>query len=73
MADGNRGRGVTVEKLMFSVAEAAEILGIGQTKTYELVLTGQLGSVKVGRCRRVPRLELENYIARLIQEQRGAA
>lgn len=62
-----------MDKQLFSVVEAAQVLGIGQTKTYELVLSGQLGSVKVGRCRRVPRVELESYIARLIQQQREGA
>jgi excisionase family DNA binding protein len=44
-----------VEKLLLKMSEAAEVLGIGLTKTYELVNSGQLRVVRIGRITRVPR------------------
>jgi len=40
-------------------------LAVGQTKVYELMSSGELRSVKVGRARRVPSNELERFMAEL--------
>lgn len=39
-----------------SVADAAKMIGIGLTKTYDLINTGDLASLKLGR-RRLVRVE----------------
>jgi len=54
-----------VERLLFTVQQCAEALGIGRTKAYELVLKGEISSVKVGRRRLVPRWALEKFIRKL--------
>jgi excisionase family DNA binding protein len=54
-----------VERLLFTVEQCAEALGIGRTKAYELVLKGEISSVKVGRRRLVPRWALEKFIRKL--------
>lgn len=41
-------------KLLFRVGEAAEALSLGRTKVYQLVASGQLRSVHVGRSVRIP-------------------
>jgi excisionase family DNA binding protein len=51
--------------VLLRVEEAAELLGLGRTKTYELVLSGELESVKVGKARRIPRAALEEFVERL--------
>jgi excisionase family DNA binding protein len=43
-----------VEPFMLSVAEAAEQLGVGTTKVKQLIATGQLASVTIGRRWLVP-------------------
>jgi excisionase family DNA binding protein len=53
-----------VELLLFTVEQCAEALGIGRTNAYELVLKGEISSVKVGR-RLVPRWALEKFIRKL--------
>ncbi|MDA8035152.1 MAG: helix-turn-helix domain-containing protein [Actinomycetota bacterium] len=53
------------ERLLLSVAEAAELLGVSRAFAYELVLAGELPSVKLGRLRKVRRGELEAYVAAL--------
>ena len=57
------------DKLLLTVEEAAQRLGIGRSHTYVYVLRGDLPSVKLGRARRVPAIELEGFVERLRAEQ----
>jgi excisionase family DNA binding protein len=41
-------------RLLLTVPEVASALGVGRNVVYELVLTRQLASIKIGRLRRVP-------------------
>jgi excisionase family DNA binding protein len=50
------------------VEEAAEWLGLGRTKAYELVYRGVLPSVTIGRSRRVPFAALKAFVERLTEE-----
>ena len=52
------------ERLLLSVVEAAERLGIGRTLMYELLTSGQIESVHVGRLHKIPADALETFIAR---------
>lgn len=54
-----------MDKLLLTVEEAADRLSIGQTKAYELMATGALESVTIGRCRRIPVEALEPFVAKL--------
>jgi excisionase family DNA binding protein len=45
---------VVMDKLLLTPVEAAAVLGIGRSKLYELLQSGQLASVRIGTCRRVP-------------------
>ena len=45
---------------------AAE-LSCGRTQVFELIRTGKLRSVKIGRLRRVPASEIDRYVAWLVQ------
>ena len=51
--------------LLITVEEAADLLGIGRTTTYELVMSGEIPSVKIGRRRLVVRSGLSHYVDRL--------
>jgi excisionase family DNA binding protein len=51
--------------LMLTVEEAARRLGLGRTLVYQLISSGELESVTVGRLRRVPAECLAEYIAAL--------
>jgi excisionase family DNA binding protein len=50
--------------LLLSVREAAARLSIGRDTTYELVRSGRLRSVAIGRRRLVPFSELEDFVRR---------
>jgi excisionase family DNA binding protein len=41
-------------KLLLTVEEAAQILSVGRTLLYDLVMRGKVGSVKIGNARRIP-------------------
>jgi excisionase family DNA binding protein len=47
---------------LLTVAEAATALRVGRTLVYELVLRGELGSIKIGRARRIPISAVEDFI-----------
>lgn len=55
----------TMPPLLLRVAEAAEVLALGRSKTYELIASGQLESVLIGGCRRVPAEALADFVERL--------
>ena len=59
-------------RVLLTVEQAADTIGIGRTTTFALVKTGQLKSVKVGRLRRIPLDEVHAYTARLMAEQNPA-
>lgn len=44
----------TEDAVMLSVPEAAERLGVGTTKVKQLIASGQLASVTIGRRRLIP-------------------
>ena len=52
-------------RLLLRVEEAADILGLGRSKVYELLASKQLESISIGRSRRIPTDALERYVARL--------
>jgi excisionase family DNA binding protein len=40
------------------------VIGLGRTKVYELLRTGQLRSIKVGKARLVPRAAIDEFLDR---------
>lgn len=54
-----------METLLLKIPEVMARLAVGQTKVYELMSSGELRSVKVGRSRRVPSDDLERFMADL--------
>ena len=45
-----------------SLKDVQQMLGIGRTKAYELIATGELPAVRIGRCIRVNRGELDEWL-----------
>ncbi|MDT3444276.1 helix-turn-helix domain-containing protein [Pseudofrankia sp. BMG5.37] len=60
-------------KLLLTPAEAAEQLGLGRSTVYELLATGELESICIGRARRIPHDALVAYVGRLRGGRAGAA
>ena len=55
---------------LLTVAEAAAALALSKSLVYQLVLSGELESVKVRRCRRVPVDALNSYVKELRDSSR---
>ena len=58
-----------MEKLLLTPEEAAELLGVGRSRLYDLMRKRELRSVRIGKCRRVPVAALKAYVERLTQDQ----
>lgn len=58
-------------KVLLDVKEAAARLKLGRTTIFELIKDGEIASVRIGRSRRIPAVELEAYVARLLAKQCG--
>ncbi len=54
-------------KLMYRVPEAVEASGLSRSRLYELIRSGEIHSVKVGRARLIPLKSLEQYVASLTE------
>jgi excisionase family DNA binding protein len=59
--------GVHGEALL-SPEEAAEALGVGRSRVYDLMRTRQLLSVRIGKSRRVPVAAVHAYVERLTEQ-----
>lgn len=57
------------ERVLLTVEEAAEQLGIGRTLVYKLIRTGEIDSVQIGRLRRIPSSAIHEYAQWLISNR----
>jgi len=57
-----------MERLLLRPQEAAELMGIGRSKVYELLSDGTLPSVRVGHSVRVPLEGLRQWVEERAQE-----
>ena len=51
-------------RLLLSVKEASELLGVGRGLVYEMVAQDQLPHVRLGRLIKLPRRGLEDWVER---------
>jgi excisionase family DNA binding protein len=58
-----------MEKLGYSIEEAAESLGVGRTVMCDLIKTRRVQTVKIGRRRIVPGEALRAYMRELVAQQ----
>jgi excisionase family DNA binding protein len=57
-----------MDKLLLKPEEAAELLGVGRSRVYDLMRSHLLLSVKIGRSRRVPAAALRDYVTALARQ-----
>ena len=50
------------EKLLLTVQEVADLVGLSRSKVYELLAAGQIASVRIGRSRRVSRKAVAQFV-----------
>ena len=51
-----------MERILLRPNEVTEMLGIGRSRVYEMLATGELPSVRIGRCIRVPVNALKEWV-----------
>ena len=56
---------------LLTVPQAAERLGIGVAKTWQMVADGRLDSLKIDSSRRIPDIAVDAYIADRIAEDQA--
>ncbi len=59
------------DKMLLTVTEAADRLGVGRSFLYTVIQRGQLATVKLGRARRVHVGALEEFVKRLQADEKG--
>jgi excisionase family DNA binding protein len=57
------------DRLMLRVIETAEALGVSRSKAYELIAAGEIPSVRLGGCVRVPVDALRAWIERQLESR----
>jgi excisionase family DNA binding protein len=61
----------SADRMVLTVEEAAERLGIGRTLMYALITAGEVESIRIGRLRRVPTDALAAFVLRLRESPHG--
>lgn len=51
-----------MEQALLRVEEAAKVLALGRSKTYEMVVAGELPSIRIGRSVRIPVDSLRRWL-----------
>ena len=57
-----------MDRLLLKPEEAADILGVGRSRVYDLMRSHELVSVKIGRSRRVPAASLREFVETLAKD-----
>lgn len=69
--DAARSQAITDpgDRLLLRVEESAAVLNISRARLFELIGSGQIRSLKLGRSRRIPRAELERWVEAQLELQ----
>lgn len=51
-----------MDNILLRPSEVCELIGMGKSKTYELIAAGVIPSVRIGKSRRVPAQELRQWV-----------
>ena len=60
-----------IDPLLLTIPEAAQVLAVGRTTMYELIGTGEIRLVRIGRSVRVSIATLEDFVAEREDEARA--
>jgi excisionase family DNA binding protein len=58
------GRPQAMEPIAVRILEAVRLTGIGRSKLYELIASGEIETVKIGSCTLIPMASLRGLIER---------
>ena len=57
-----------MDRVLITAEEAADCLKVGRCKVYDLVRSGQLESIKIGRLRRIPVDAVREFASKLLAD-----
>ena len=60
-----------MEPLLLRAGDVARLLGLGRSKVFAMLASGELPTVRFGRSVRVPRMALERWIEERTQQASG--
>ena len=60
-----KGMKMTGIPMLFNAVQVAKIMGVSKSQVYNLMNSGRLGSVSIGRSRRVTNNQMNEFIASL--------
>ena len=60
-----KGKEMNELPILFTANQVAKIMGISRSQVYVLMNNGHLGSVHIGRSRRITRAQVDSFIADL--------
>lgn len=60
------------DRLLYRPSEVGEAIGVCRSKAYELIASGEIPSIKIGGCVRVPLDKLREWIERKAAERTEA-
>jgi excisionase family DNA binding protein len=70
--DSGRRRILMGEGLLLTPEEAFNEIKVGRAKGFQLLSSGELPSIKIGRLRRIPMEELRAWVQRQVAQQARA-
>ncbi len=59
---------MTALPMLFNAVQVAKIMGVSKSQVYNLMNSGRLGSVSIGRSRRVTNSQMNEFITSLTPE-----
>jgi excisionase family DNA binding protein len=63
------GKPQAIEPITVRILEAVRLTGIGRSKLYELIASGDIETVKIGSCTLIPMASLHGLIERAKQQR----
>ena len=63
-----KGMKMTGIPMLFNAVQVAKIMGVSKSQVYNLMNSGRLGSVSIGRSRRVTNNQMNEFITSLTPE-----
>jgi excisionase family DNA binding protein len=54
--------GGNLEQLLVTIPQAATMLAVGRSSVYELIWSGDIQPVRIGRCVRIPVKQLQQFV-----------
>lgn len=64
---------VAMEPLLLRPTEAADLIGVGRSKIYELIAKGEVPSIRIGSSVRIPAEGLREWIAARVRQSDATA